>query len=246
VVLPGVKGSGGDNPGGHTEGEMSDARLVADALRDCGQVQAALCIEKRIAEREKPRYTDTEIEKASRGREQRGQAGCQNGEHDAGSHPAPSPTLDELRAERDKRRVHQTCHDWRTERECWRALEAADSALIAALEAELEGRSDAHCAELARAEHRVLRQSLATEAAERDRDAFRGQAVVLERARLAAERERDQACAVLKGEGERLAAMMRERDAQSARCDEWIATAGELTRERDEARAELTRLRSKP
>jgi hypothetical protein len=225
---------------------MSDARLVADALRDCGQVQAALCIEKRIAEREKPRYTDTEIEKASRGREQRGQAGCQNGEHDAGSHPAPSPTLDELRAERDKRRVHQTCHDWRTERECWRALEAADSALIAALEAELEGRSDAHCAELARAEHRVLRQSLATEAAERDRDAFRGQAVVLERARLAAERERDQACAVLKGEGERLDAMMRERDEARAKLASvkesemtWVGEAENLS-------AELARLRSKP
>ena len=68
----------------------SDAKLVADALRDCGMVQPALMIEKRLAERE------------SRGREHAADAptSTKGDSYQAGSHPAPSPNLDREAAAR--------------------------------------------------------------------------------------------------------------------------------------------------
>ena len=74
----------------------SDAKLVADALRDCGMVQPALMIERRLAERE------------SRGREHAADAptSTKGDSYQAGSHPAPS-TLYELRAQlHNYRKLH--------------------------------------------------------------------------------------------------------------------------------------------
>ena len=73
---------------------VSDAKLVAEALReavqdlpDYGPLDiAADIIERRLAEREQE----------SRGRMQDGQSEGERPETDAGSHPAPSTTLDEL------------------------------------------------------------------------------------------------------------------------------------------------------